>query len=230
MRTHTRSTLLAAFACAALAQAAAAQPMNIVTVGAPAINCLFSASCSVVVSDHATPFLGGAFLQSRNFQGQPGSPLAGKWVYEYRLDLTNATAAAAAPAVTSMSIQVPPTLPAADFNGDGNATDNLFVVTSGGLGTVGPSSANLYGDTLHVIFAPPVPGGTTSYFFGFISDTPPQEPIARGETTVAPETFRAVRTPSGPGAAPAGGALRPGRPARPVRPVRPETQRPIQRP
>lgn len=232
MRIQTRSTLLAAFACAALAHAAAAQPMNIVTVGAPAINCLFNTSCSVVVSDHTAPVLGGGFLQSRTFQAQPGSPMAGKWVYQYRLDLTNATAAAAAPAVTSMSIQVP-SIPAADFNGDGNATDNLFVVTSGGLGTVGPSSANLYGDTLHVMFAPPVPGGTTSYFFGFLSDTQPQETNARVEINVAPGTFLGVRTPAWPGAAAGGSAPRPVRPGRPVvrpTPVRPETQRPIQRP
>jgi hypothetical protein len=229
MRIQIRSTLLAAAACAALAHQAAAQPMNIVTVGAPAINCLFSTSCSVVVSDHTAPVLGGGFLQSRTFQAQPGSPMAGKWVYQYRLDLTNAVSPSGTPAATSLSIQVP-SIPAANYNGDRVATDNIFVITSGGLGTVGPSSAHLWGDTLHVAFAPPVPGGTTSYFFGFTSDTPPQETVGRLEINVAPETFLSVRTPAWPGAAAAGAAPRPGRPILRPTPVRPETQRPIQRP
>ncbi len=229
MRIQTRSPLLAALACAALAHAAAAQPMNIVTVGAPAINCLFNTSCSVVVSDHTAPVLGGGFLQSRTFQAQPGSPMAGKWVYQYRLDLTGAVSRSGTPAATSLSIQVP-SIPAANYNGDRVATDNLFVITSGGLGTVGPSSAHLHGDTLHVAFAPPVPGGTTSYFFGFTSDGPPQETTARLEIDVAPETFLGVRTPAWPGAAASGAAPRPVRPILRPTPVRPETQRPIQRP
>ena len=34
-------------------------------------------------------FFNGGFVQSRVFQGQAGSPAAGKWVYEYRVSLTN---------------------------------------------------------------------------------------------------------------------------------------------
>ena len=40
-----------------------------------------------------SPLLNGGFLQSRIFQGEAGSPAAGKWVYEYRLDLRCAMSA-----------------------------------------------------------------------------------------------------------------------------------------
>lgn len=177
-----------------------AQALNRVNVSAPQINCVFNTSCTVTVTDLATPYLGNGFLQSRVFQSQPGSPAAGKWVYEYRVVLTNVTGSPV-PAVTSLSIPVAAPVVSMDFNGDGNATDQVFVVTGGGLGVVGPASAWLHGDTLHFAFSPPVSGGSTaaggqsSYFFGIVVDSPPTDVGARIESNVASDVFLAARGP-----------------------------------
>src|SRR5688572_21489960 len=75
-----RTPLLALAAALAVAPPAAAQALNVVNVGARQLNCLFSPTCSVTVSDITAPYLGAGFLQSRVFQGQPGTVGAGKWV------------------------------------------------------------------------------------------------------------------------------------------------------
>ena len=77
-----------------LAFTACVTPLKVVNVGAPAINCVFDASCTVTVTDTAAPIpipAGGSnFLQSRTFMGQPGAPANGLYAYEYRIDLRNA--------------------------------------------------------------------------------------------------------------------------------------------
>lgn len=189
-----RISLLALAACC-IAPAASAQPLNVVNVSAPQINCVFSTSCSVTVSDVTSSVLGGGFLQSRTFRGQPGSPAAGKWVYEYRLDLTHVAGAAAPPQVSGLAIQFAATPIAMDFNGDGNATDQVFVTTGGALGSVVPASVYQYGDTLHITFAPPVNGGQSSYFIGLVSVNAPRAVGARVETNVAGSVFVDARAP-----------------------------------
>ncbi len=64
------------------AATAQAVPLSIVNVSAPPINCVFDASCTVVVNDTTAPITlpgsGTGFFQSRTFRGLPGSPAAGK--------------------------------------------------------------------------------------------------------------------------------------------------------
>lgn len=224
--------LLLTLAAALAATDAAAQALNRVNVSAPQINCVFNTSCTVTVTDLATPYLGSGFLQSRVFQSQPGSPAGGKWVYEYRVVLTD-VAGSPVPAVTSLSVPVAAPVVSMDFNGDGNATDQVFIVTGGGLGVVGPSSAYLHGDTLHFAFSPPVSGGSTagggqsSFFFGIVVDSPPTDVGARIESNVASDVFLAARGPewrasgaAAPAAPPAPG-IRPPRPQPRPRPRRP---------
>ena len=80
-----------------LASGANAQPLKIVEVSAPAINCVFNASCTITVSDSTGNILlptvlpGTAWLQSRTFAGQPGTPAAGLTGYEYRISMTQAS-------------------------------------------------------------------------------------------------------------------------------------------
>ena len=52
-------------------------------------------SVGIIPMPNAT---GTARLQSRTFAGQPGAPGAGKTAYEYRVDLTQATAIEIPPA------------------------------------------------------------------------------------------------------------------------------------
>lgn len=232
---HPHAYLLALAATLA-ASNAAAQVLTRVNVSAPQINCVFSTTCSVVVSDLATPYLGNGFLQSRTFQAQPGSPAAGKWVYEYRIALTNVTGSPVAE-VTSLSMPVAAPIVAMDFNGDGSAADQVFVVTGGGLGVVGPVHAWLHGDTLHFSFDPSVMGGASagtgqsSYFFGFVTDSPPTDVGARIEANVAAGVFLAARAPeflASGAAAPAGSRMRvnPARPQTPPAPRKPPPARP----
>jgi len=161
---------------AALAVPAGA--LTVVNTSAPLVNCAFSPTCSVVVTDMASPILNGGFVQSRIFQGQAGTQTAGKWIYEYRIDLRNAVGIVNVPYVTSMSMNFG-TLESHDYNFDGIYTDQVFVVTSGGLGTIGLSSSSWFWNFAgfnfsSAIYAGGSPGqGESSYFFGLVSPYPP---------------------------------------------------------
>src|SRR3569833_1607505 len=60
-------------------EAARAASLSVVTVAAPAVNCVFNASCTVTVSDTLghlanTPYGANALQQSRTYSGPPGPP------------------------------------------------------------------------------------------------------------------------------------------------------------
>lgn len=141
--------------------------------------CVFSTTCSVTVTDYSSAVLGNGKLQSRIYQGQPGSTGAGKYVYEYRVDLTQVAGITYPPSVDSVAIWNAGPLLQFDYNFNGNATDQVYVITSGGLGTKGLSSAYLSGGWSYFNINPPVyagsypGGGESSYFFGFASDYAP---------------------------------------------------------
>ncbi len=166
----------------AVATAAAAAPLDVVTVVAPAINCKFDTACQITVSDSTAAIAlpgatGSGFLQSRTFPpGESGTAAAGLFGYEYRIDLRNLTGVTAAPCVSQLRLDFGP-IALVDYDGDGN-TDQVFVVTSGGLGSVGLSAADQAGDRITFTFNPPVcsgssPGhGETTFFFGLSSTQP----------------------------------------------------------
>ena len=183
-----RSTLARAAALAlalGVPGAARAQPLQVVTVGAPAINCVFAPTCTVTVTDFSSPLFGSGFLQSRTYQALPGSPAAGLWVYEYRIDLREVAGPGGVAMVAGMAIDFGPVVATLDFNGDGRRGDQVFVVTSGGLGSVGPVSAIQAGRVIRFRFATAVhgasaaAGGQSSYFFGMVSAAPPRPMTAR---------------------------------------------------
>lgn len=158
--------------------AAPLMALNVVNTSAPAVNYVFSPTGSVSVTDMTSPVLTNGFLQSRIFQGQPGSPAAGKWVYEYRLDLRNVVGILSIPYVTDVAIPFG-TPRSYDYNFDGNATDQVFVISSGGMGTKGLSGATTWGSYIFFTFAGNVYGGgspgngESSYFWGVVSDYAP---------------------------------------------------------
>src|ERR1700687_5719072 len=141
---HVRLCTGAALLAASVVTAQGA-PLAVVNVGAPAINCVFNTSCTVTVTDSVgnipLPGISGtARLQSRTYVGAPPAPGAGKHVYEYRVDLTQAVGVLNIPCVTALTINFGP-VSKLQYNGVG-PLDDVFVVTSGGLGTVGIGSAN----------------------------------------------------------------------------------------
>jgi hypothetical protein len=152
-------------------QSAAAVPLTVIDVGAPAVNCVFHTTCSVVVDDSVGTFnlpgdTGDGRLQSRTYPGTAPAPAAGDMAYVYRVDMTGMHGLTAVNCVTKMVLDfghvVPlPYSPKGDFD--------VFVVTSGGLGTVGLSSALQSGNAIEFNFTKPVCPGETSYFFGLAS-------------------------------------------------------------
>src|SRR5262249_5031020 len=158
-------------------------------------NCVFNPSCTVTVTDFVAniplPGISGtARLQSRMFTGASGAPAAGFFGYDYRVDLTSAVGIVNIPCVQALRITFGP-VAAFPYSGVG-PLDQVYVVTSGGLGTIGLASANQVGDDIIFTFSSPVcaggsPGtGATSFFFGLASRR-------------APTAVTALVTPSGGG-------------------------------
>jgi hypothetical protein len=174
------TTTCVAMAALTLAGPAHAQNLKIVEVNAPKINCVFQTDCSVVVNDStgniALPFLaaqGTAWLQSRTYPGEPGAPGVGTIAYEYRISMTQAQGPGC---VLGFNLNFGPHKPLPYLN---NTLADIFVVTSGGLGTIGLKSAVRSGDVIAFTLASPLcangpPVGTkTTFFFGLAGLNPP---------------------------------------------------------
>jgi IgA Peptidase M64 len=153
-----------------------------VDVRAPDVNFVFSPSGTITVSDIAPPLTpngasGAGFFQSRLYPRAPsGTPAAGNFGYVYRVALDGASGGGPAACVRSLSLDFGPVL-SFDYDGSGTASQ-VFTVTQGGLGSVGPSAVELAGDRLTFTFDPPVCPGTTSFFFGLTSAHAPRDVIA----------------------------------------------------
>jgi hypothetical protein len=177
MKTTLRAAVIVAAGCLIAASAAHAQALSVVNVNAPAVNCVFNNAgapdCKVVVEDTIGTFTlpkdtGEARLQSRTYPGAAGAPAAGDMAYVYRVDLTNVKGATCVSSLTLFTGAVVKLR----YSPPGNS--DVFVVTSGGLGIVGPMSAVKTGDQVFFEFSngpagTPVCPSATSYFFGFAS-------------------------------------------------------------
>ena len=179
--------LCVGLAFSALSSAASAAALTVVTVAAPDINCVFETDCTIEVTDSLGTFThpgatGTGRLQSRTFTGKPGAPAAGKTGYEYRLDMTQMTAIGDTACVTAMHIDFGP-ISKLQYNKIG-PVDDVFVVTKGGLGSIGLASAEQVGAVITFNFsqpvcaADPVTPGKTSFFFGLASTHVPKGVVA----------------------------------------------------
>jgi hypothetical protein len=166
-----------------------AAPLHIIHVKAPNINCLFNTNCTVTVNDTVSEFYtnipsstctnvfpgGGGILQSRTFAGQAGTPEAGLYGYVYRLVL-NKLVCHESITIKTMTMDFSPY---SSFDYEDHPNKQIWVVTSGGVGSAAPSSAKISGTKITFKFNPPLvftSGGgteTSSYFFGLVSATPP---------------------------------------------------------
>jgi hypothetical protein len=189
----THAAAIAAAGIFGAASDAQAAPLSVVDVSAPAINCVFNASpipnvpppaCQVVVNDSIGVFAppgdtGLARLQSRTYPGAAPAPAAGDMAYVYRVDLTEVKGVTAANCVTKLALKFGPVV---KLHYGPNGDSDIFVVTTGGLGSVGIGSADQVGGTITFTFASPVCPGATSYFFGLASKS--VKPVA-GKATVS---------------------------------------------
>jgi hypothetical protein len=191
------------------ASTASALILPISPVGAPAINCVFSPTCTRLVTDTTAPLSlpGGAgvgFLQSRTFTGEPGTQAEGLTGYEYRIDLREIRGITFVPCVSRFTINFGPGS-SLDYDGDGDL-ERIYVVTSGGVGSVAPSSADKVGNVITFDFAPSVCAGESTFFFGLSSPRPPRFVTAQVRTTTNDVIDLQARVPEAP---PSGCALRP---------------------
>lgn len=167
--------------CLAAAPALAAQPLAIVNVQAPKVNYVFDPGGTIVVQDLSAKIWTNGFLQSRNFPGAAGAPAKGLYAYEYRIDLRNEVGITAIPFITSLSVDIGPNVKL-DFNGD-KKLDDVFVITKGGMGTIGLASAVRTGNVVKFTFTSPV-GRASSFFFGFVSKYPRKTVIATAPNNI----------------------------------------------
>ena len=161
---------------------AKAAPLRIVNVAAPAINCVFSTSCSVRVKDtkEDVPLSTGGkgVLRTRTFKGASGSAAAGLFAYEYRLDLTDAVGTKPS-CIDWISLSFGPVVRTLDFGGTARP-DDVFVITSGGTGSIGLTSAIQTRDTIRFTFRSPVCSatekgkGASTFFWGLVSTSDPE--------------------------------------------------------
>ncbi len=133
---------------------------------------MFNATCTITVDDTTATmaqFGPSAFLQSRTYPGQPGTPGAGTTGYQYRLDLRQAIAFNEC--VAGLVIN---TGPVKKLTYPPNQLADIFVITQGGLGSVGIKSAAQDGSVITFWFSTYLCPGQTSFFFGFAATTTPQ--------------------------------------------------------
>jgi hypothetical protein len=175
-----KSILCAAVAALALASDAHAQLLKVVEVNAPKVNCVFQTDCNIPVTDTISkinlPLLavsGTAWLQSRTFAGEAGAPGAGTTGYEYRLSMTEASGAGC---ILGFNVNFGPHKPLPYATND---LADVYVVTSGGLGTIGLKSAERSGDVISFTLASPLCADgppdvkKTTFFFGLAATAPP---------------------------------------------------------
>jgi hypothetical protein len=165
----------------AISTAASAGGLKVVKVAAPAVNCIYHPACTITVNDSVGQLAlanldkpNTAWLQSRTFTAAAGTPGAGKTGYEYRLDMTQATGSLECIGGVVINFGPVSQLPFKD-----NAPADVYVITEGGLGTIGIVSAVQDGDVITFSFeklvcaAMPASAANTTFFFGLASVHPP---------------------------------------------------------
>ncbi|MBV8752154.1 MAG: hypothetical protein JO328_04760 [Hyphomicrobiales bacterium] len=173
--------LCAAITAVMLPATASAGMLTVVDVAAPAVNCVYSPICQVLVDDSVGQLVlqnldnkNTAWLQSRTFTGMAGTPGAGKTGYEYRLDMTQASGALQC--VGGVVINFGPITRLPFKN---NTLADVYVITEGGLGTMGIGSAEQDADVVTFNFSKlicasePANATNTTFFFGLASVNPP---------------------------------------------------------
>ncbi len=195
-----RKVLMAMVLCA-VSSAAHAAALSIANTSAPAVNCVFDPTCTILVTDTTDTIVlpggtGSGFLQSRTYVGKPGTQAEGLYGYEYRIDLREISGTPA-PSVVSFSIDFGRVVPL-DYNAD-SVTEHVYIVTAGGLGSIGPDYADKTGNKISFHFYGGVAAGTSSYFFGLASRTPPHNVTAQiTETLTASVINEGARAPAIP--------------------------------
>ena len=175
-----RGILSSALAVILVSFGAQAQVLQVVEVGAPAVNCVFQTDCTIPVTDTMGNILfptigaGTAWLQSRTFAGEAGAPGAGTTGYEYRISMTQASGSSECVVAFTLNFGPHKKLPYKN-----NQLADVYVVTSGGLGTISVAKAERFGDVIEFTLSKPLcvdgPANikNTTYFIGLAATAAP---------------------------------------------------------
>ncbi len=187
--------LILACAAALLATAAQAQDrpapptsLKIVKAASGTIDCVFksgpdctgggtagSAGVSIFSLAGST---GNALMQNSTALAAPNTAGAGRTAYFYRVDLSEVTAIGDFACITDITIDFGP-IAALQYDGSG-PPDDVFIVTQGGVGSVGLESAVQNGRNITFTFerpicaTPPPSRGEASLSFGLASAAGPR--------------------------------------------------------
>jgi hypothetical protein len=122
-----------------------AAPLAIANVSRSQANCAFDAACKGVSTDTSANlryYMQGtdAQIRTRTLSGVTGSAAAGKTGYEYQIDLSAVPQNGGSECIFGMVLGSP----AVDqVNYGGNGATGLYLVTSGGTGTIAPTGASV---------------------------------------------------------------------------------------
>ena len=207
MFARTISRTIAAMMLAPSCWPAMAEPLTTINLSSHALRCVFATNkrCNLdgaaSVGAIAIPGItGSAVLHSLTFPGAADSPAAGLTGYEFRVDLSQATAGPTKACVTRLTLDVGP-LSRLPYMGRADLFD-VFVINTGAPGFVGLASAERAEPAITFVFAKPVcPGagsdkGESSYFFGFTAAVAPREISARVELDSGEMLHVAARAPA----------------------------------
>ena len=159
-----------------------AQSLKLLNVNDPGIYCRFSPDCHVAPVEKSSSFMPTnlavtCVLESRSFAGN-GKDTNGVYGYEYRVILNNA-GARGDNLLTVDSLTLNFDSPQ-DFAFGGHASDQVWVVATGGPGNLAPGSASFLGANVVVQFNPPIVlatktnQSTGTYYFGMMSTGQPR--------------------------------------------------------
>ena len=160
-----------------------ASVLDIAQISASELECLFSTTCTSLSSTSITNFTltgaaGSGFMQSRRpSAGQPGAAGAGLYSYRYQFDLSAMVGASFC--IDEMEIDFGPVVPL-DYDEDGSL-EHVYVISSGGSGSIAPSSVEKDSQMVKFSFSPGVCAGAAagegdlSFIFGMASPFNSQE-------------------------------------------------------
>ncbi|HLH91723.1 MAG TPA: hypothetical protein VKX28_25005 [Xanthobacteraceae bacterium] len=187
---------------------AIAEPLTTVDLSSPAIRCVFSTSphCNLdgttTAGAIAIPGITGtAVLHTLTFPAFADSDAAGTYGYEYRFDLSQATAGPTKACIARLTVETGP-IRKLPYTGRHETLFDVFVQNTHVAGMVGVASAERSGKSVTFTFAKPIcPGagadkGETSYFFGFAAAAKPREITAKVELDSGVTLDVAARAPA----------------------------------
>ncbi len=187
--------------------AAMAEPLTTIDLSSLAVRCVFATNkrCNLDGTDTVgvipiPGIAGNAVLHSLTFPATPDSNAAGTYGYEFRLDLSQATAGESRACVKRLTLDAGP-ISKMPYTGRDDRFD-VFVVNTRVSGMIGLASAERTGKAIAFAFAKPVcPGtgsekGESSYFFGFAAAAAPHAVTARVLLDSGATLDVAARTPA----------------------------------